>query len=330
MKKLVLLLVVALLALTSCSSTGADNSAKKYSVGSYSITSPIADRNLVNGEKVQMNTTMATVIVADEKIVNVNIDTAQTEVKIDDAGKVTVPAETPTKKEKKDAYGMKKASEIGKEWYEQIEALEEALIGKTLEEVNNFELTETGHAADADLVSSVSISINGFLEVVAKAMEVAKEVEGAVAKVGSSVITAVEDRAVAEDKNGRVTFNTNYGHVVLDADGKVLQAFVDNNQNRLEYNATGEWQEFKALDSKKILKEAYNMKGNSGIDKEWYEQAEALEEWMVGQTIEEINAAEKDETGHLTDADLTSSVTISVNDYQAVVTKAAENAVDVK
>ena len=73
MKKLVLLLIVALIALTSCSSGGAAGS-KKYSVGSYSITSPIADRNKVNGEKVQMNTTFATVLMADGKVVNVSAD----------------------------------------------------------------------------------------------------------------------------------------------------------------------------------------------------------------------------------------------------------------
>jgi len=329
MKKLVLLLIVALIALTSCSSGGAAGS-KKYSVGSYSITSPIADRNKVNGEKVQMNTTFATVLMADGKVVNVSIDTAQTDVVIDETGKVTLPAETPTKNEKKDAYNMKSASEIGKEWYEQIDALEAALVGKTVEEVQNFDLTENNTVADADLASSVSITVNGYLEVVALAMENAKEVEGTVAQIGSAVETAVSDRAVADGNPGRVQFNSTYGHVVLDADGKVIQAFVDVAQNNVEYNEKGEWSDFTALDSKKVRKEDYGMANASQIGKEWYEQAEALEEWMVGQTVEEINGVAKDDSGKATDEALTSSVTVGINDYQSIVTKASENAVEVK
>lgn len=333
MKKLVLLLIVALLALTSCSTNVGAYCSKKCSVGAYSVTTPISDRNKVNGEKVQMNTTLATVLMADGKIVNVDIDTAQTTVNIDAAGKVTLPAETPSKKEKKDAYGMKDASTIGKEWFEQIAALEENLVGKTLDEVKGFELTDEQTVADADLASSVSITVNTYLEAVAKAMENAKEVEGEIAKIGSAVNTGLQDKAPADDKDGTVTFNTNYGFVALDAEDKVVAAFVDVAQNRVNYNAKGEWADFTPLESKKVLKDDYGMKDASaanGIGKEWYEQAEALENWMLGKTVAEITGVATDESGVPTDDALTSTVTVKINDYKAVIEKAAANAVEVK
>ncbi|NLI66659.1 MAG: hypothetical protein GX380_07960, partial [Tissierellia bacterium] len=68
-----------------------------------------------------------------------------------------------------------------------------------------------------------------------------------------------------------------------------------------------------------------------GIGKEWYEQMEAFQEWMVGKTVEEIvnlPVKERDESHkHVPDVpELTSSVTITVEGYLAVVEEAAANA----
>ena len=82
----------------------------------------------------QVDTTIAaTAFDADGKVVGTIIDNAQMRVNFDAEGKVTNrDAELKTKKELKDGYGMKAASTIGKEWYEQMAELENGWLVKPL------------------------------------------------------------------------------------------------------------------------------------------------------------------------------------------------------
>jgi hypothetical protein len=94
----------------------------------------------------------------------------------DKAGKITtdINGSFPAKNELGDAYGMKKASAIGKEWYEQAAAFADYCLGKTVSEVKGTALTQDGTAADTDLASSVSVHIGPFMNNVAKAYDFAK------------------------------------------------------------------------------------------------------------------------------------------------------------
>ena len=108
------------------------------------------------------------------KIVGVVIDTAQIKINVDAKGAVTTDtaAELKTKNELGDEYGMKKASGIGKEWYEQAAALAQWMIGKTVDEVSGMALTE-GVPADADLASSVTIHVTDYIAALQKAAAMA-------------------------------------------------------------------------------------------------------------------------------------------------------------
>ena len=71
---------------------------------------------------VTVNTTMCALELDDAgKITAVSFDIAQNKIGFDAAGALTseLTGEHPTKKELGDAYGMKGATSIGKEWYEQ-------------------------------------------------------------------------------------------------------------------------------------------------------------------------------------------------------------------
>ena len=68
------------------------------------------------------------------------------------------------------------------------------------------------------------------------------------------------------------------------------------------------------------------MKGNSGIGKEWYEQAKALTEYVAGKTAAEITAIALDAEGRPTGDDLKSSVTVHINDQVALYAAAAASA----
>ena len=68
---------------------------------------------------------------------------------------------------------MKKASSIGKEWFEQAAAYAAYAVGKTADEVNGTAVTE-GAPSDADLAASVTVHITDFNTVITKAVGNAK------------------------------------------------------------------------------------------------------------------------------------------------------------
>ena len=73
---------------------------------------------------------------------------------------LTVPV--PSKNELGADYGMGSISGIGKEWNEQAQALADYVVGKTADEVLGIAVDEATKPAEADLASSVTISIGGF------------------------------------------------------------------------------------------------------------------------------------------------------------------------
>ncbi len=103
------------------------------------------------------------------------LDAVQGKITFDAKGAITsdTTTEVKSKNELGDAYGMRAASAIGKEWNEQAQAYADYTVGKTLEEVEGTAIEE-GRAADADLAASVSIHITDFNAVIAKAVESAK------------------------------------------------------------------------------------------------------------------------------------------------------------
>lgn len=335
MKKLTVLIFVALIVLTACQSNG--NNAKvntSYAVGTYATTIPMSNTDKVDQEEAIFNTILATVIVnQDQEIVNLNIDVAETSIAMDaDApDKIILPAETVTRKERKDAYGLKAESDIQKEWYQQIEALEGALIGRTIEEVKNFDLKEDGTVANVDLASSVSIRVSEFVEIVSKAMEVTQEVTGEVTKIGSAVITHTSNNSTDnEEFEGEVAVESYIAHIVSDQDKKLLQVFVDVARNTLTYDQEGNWGTFTPTATYKVQRDELDMLEESSIDKEWYQQVEFLEDYLSGTTTTELNDIQLDEEGRPTSLDLVSDVTISINEIRQVIRKAIQNAVELR
>lgn len=113
---------------------------------------------------------------ADSKITSCYVDASQGDVNFDTTGKITsdLKAAVETKQELGNAYGMKKASSIGKEWYEEADAFSAYVTGKTAAEVGGISVDSEGLAADADLISSVTVHVSPFISVVEKAAANAK------------------------------------------------------------------------------------------------------------------------------------------------------------
>ena len=105
------------------------------------------------------------------KITSCLIDATQGQVNFNTSGKITsdLKVRVKTKDELGAAYGMKKASKIGKEWNEQAAAFAKYVTGKTPDQVANIAVNKEGHATGSDLLASVTIGINDFRTALAKA-----------------------------------------------------------------------------------------------------------------------------------------------------------------
>lgn len=119
----------------------------------------------------QTYATVAAVTMNGDVITSCYIDAVQAKVNFDTAGVITtdLTAAQPSKNQLGDDYGMRKASSIGKEWYEQAAAFCTYVTGKTLDQVAGIAVNEKGAAADADLAASVTLSLGEFQTLIAKA-----------------------------------------------------------------------------------------------------------------------------------------------------------------
>jgi predicted small secreted protein len=163
------ILLLAALALTACATNSGATGAVKQGFGSVNRINKSKDAGDADG-LAQVDAVIAAVTLdSTGKIVAVNIDSIQAKVAFTKEGKlVTDPATlVQTKKEQGDAYGMKKVSSLNKEWYEQIEALEKWLVGKTKTDIDNMKLTE---GKSDDLKASVTITVTDYIEAVKKAI----------------------------------------------------------------------------------------------------------------------------------------------------------------
>lgn len=108
---------------------------------------------------------------AEGKITSCVIDASQGRVNFDASGKIISDrkAEVKTKNELGTAYGMKRASKIGKEWNEQAAAFARYVTGKTPDEVASIAVDASGHPTGSDLLATVTITIGDFQAALAKA-----------------------------------------------------------------------------------------------------------------------------------------------------------------
>lgn len=345
---LVLMFTIALLA--GCSSATSGKSAKIAKVGLGHITSIEKSKSLgvdKDGKDVlplgQVDTIMAAVAFdKDGKVVSVTIDNAQTKVDFnkDLTLKTDVKVAGKTKVELGDGYGMLKASTIKKEWYQQIAELEKWMVGKKVSEIEAMKTVKKDDAHPAvpdvaELKSSVSVSVEGYIGAVKEAFANAVEVKGAV-KVGlGHNVSLKSSKALGKDKDGKEVLplaqvDTVMSVTALDKDGKVVKAIIDNAQTKINFDNTGKvTSDLKANPKTKVeLKADYGMIKASAIKKEWFEQAAALGQWMEGKTIAQIKSMKtvKKDDAHPAvpdEAELKSTVSISVQDYVAAVEEAS-------
>jgi len=153
----------------------------KYGLGMVTSIGSVADATAEKAGAAQVNTTVCSLVLdAEGKIKSVTWDVQQTKIQFSAEGKpVDLPEQLLTKLEKGEAYGMRKASAIGKEWFEQIAAFAEYAVGKTVEEMLAIPVYErdANHTQVPDveeLKASVTVTVGDYLAALEKAANSAK------------------------------------------------------------------------------------------------------------------------------------------------------------
>ena len=135
----------------------------------YTNNSKSKDATSKGDGQTQTYATVAAITVDGDVITSMIVDAVQPTVKFNAKGEVTSDAAyVKTKNELKEAYGMAKASSIGREWYLQAESFCQYATGKTISAVMGTPVNEKGVATDADLVSSVTLAVANFTDLIAK------------------------------------------------------------------------------------------------------------------------------------------------------------------
>lgn len=165
-----------------------------------------------------------------------------------------------------------------------------------------------------------------------------EDVKGATYKIGTASLTH-QSGTDAGEEDGKFALNTYFAHVVLSEDGKIVDVYIDVAQNNVTFDAndklTGFSGQANAPTTKKELGDDYGMTRNPAAIAEWYVQMDSFEQYITGMTVEEvlnIPVYQKDDAHQAVPdvEDLKSSVTITIENYQAVVKMAADNAVTVE
>ncbi|HHY35106.1 MAG TPA: hypothetical protein GX510_05670 [Firmicutes bacterium] len=343
-----MLLALALVTLPGCSS---GPTVAKVGLGHITSIAKSTDLKVnedgtVTPPTAQVDTVIA-VVAFDKngKVVAATIDTAQTKVKFDKDLQVAsdLAEEGKTKVELGDAYGMAKVSSIGKEWYQQIAEFEKWMVGKTVEEIKALKVKQRDAAHPAvpdvpELTSLVTITVQDYIAAVDEAYKNAVDVPKGIASLGlGHVISISKSRGYSVKEDGTEVLpvaqvDTTMAGVAFDKNGKIVSALIDTAQTKVNYDKDGKVTNKTAeLKTKKELGDAYGMAKASSIKKEWYQQIAELEKWMTGKTVDEVKAMKVKERDAAHPAvpdvpELTSSVTITVQDYIKAVVEARDRA----
>lgn len=284
---------------------------------------------------------------ANGKIVACQIDDAQNKMSTTD---VDPDKQFLSKYELQYDYNMTKYAPDAKfEWFQQVDAFEDYVVGKTADEVAAMQTRVRGAdephpgyvvTADETLFASCSIQITEFVEAVVKACNDAKGKTFSTADeftVGVAInSTADESTAATEDTDGSIKMYAEFAGAVVGKDGKILATLTDAIQPQFTVDVDGEITGKTWRGTKKELEYDYNMTKYAPDAKfEWFQQAAAFEDYCAGKTAAEVaslptrvRGAEEAHPGYVvtTDETLFASCSIQITGMMAVIAKAANNA----
>lgn len=344
---LVVILALSVIALVGCgnnpdANTGDDTSSATLKFGMGVVANLGEAKNAdgdTNGSGEFLTTAVAVLLDSDNKIVAIDLDTADIKVAWTSEGKVIATEDFATKYEKGADYGMatygkKHDGSEGavKEWFEQADAFMATAKGKTLDEVKAM-MGEDTYAIGDLATAGCTISIGDFVAALEKAVANAADSKAtADDKLNLAIVSSATNKDAVEDAAGSVEISSTIVAAVVDAEGKVVVSKTDSVSGKNTFDAKG----VATVDTKAAIKTkvelgadygmaAYGKKhdGSEGAVKEWYEQAAAFDATLVGKTASDFAALEGEDTYAIGDL-AAAGCTISVGDMIAAAEKATK------
>ena len=277
--------------------------------------------------------TLAAVTVDDNGVIlSCVIDSIPATIAFDAAGQITsdITAAVKTKNELGADYGMVAWGGAKAEWNEQVAAVANYAVGKTVEQLKNGDIDmTTGKAKDGtDLSSSASIYLAGYVYAIEAAVNSAKHLG---AQAGDELVLATNNslsssNSVAADKAGNAQLDADIA-VVTKNGGKITSCYIDSVQAKIAFDATGKiTSDLSAtVKTKNALGADYGMVAWGGAKAEWNEQTAAFCAYVTGKTAAEVaGIAVAPSTKPADGTDLATSVTISIAGFQALIAKAMQ------
>ena len=294
MKRIVSIVLCAVMILSALSLVACSGGKTlEFGLGVYTVASATGAEGDKNGQGKATVTVAAVTLDENGKIVACALDTADNSVEFTSAGKAIAKESFATKYEQGDGYNMKAYGGAAKEWYEQADAFESVVVGKTTDEVKALVVAESKKGTDEVINAGCTIMVEEFAMAIVKACENAKPSD---AKASNTVkVTAYTEQSITDaegDKNGQNKLETTVFACALDANGKVVACDTDCVQVAFGFDAKGAslFDASKGVFSKREQGDGYNMKAYGGAAKEWYEQADVFAAACIGKGADEISA----------------------------------------
>ena len=291
MKKTLVLAMCLILAMSALFVGCGSSETLKFGMGVYSSAPAVADATADKEGTGKIDVTVAAVTVdANGKIVACALDTASNTVKFTNDGKAVADTEFKTKYELGKDYNMVAYGGAKKEWFEQADAFEALVAGKTLDEVKAL-VGEGNKGTDEVVNAGCTIMINEFVAAIEKAYNAAAESN--VTAENTLKVTAATEQTCTDataDKDGSNKVSTTVFAAAVDKDGKVVAASSDCVEVTFTFDTKGvaTLDTSKAVVSKKEQGANYGMVAYGGAKKEWFEQAVAFDAACIGKTADEI------------------------------------------
>ena len=272
--------------------------------------------------------TIAAVTVDENGVIrSCKVDSVPATISFNAAGQIVtdLSAVIDTKNEKGANYGMVAYGGAIAEWDAQVAALCNFAVGKTVEELKNGAVSESGYAPEGtDLASSATIYLGGYVSVIEAAVNNAKFL-GAIDGDELKLVTLnsiASSASATEEKDGTAQLDANIAAVTV-KEGVITSCIIDAVQAKIGFDAAGAITTdlTAAVQTKNELGEGYGMKAWGGAIAEWNEQAASFAAYVTGKTADEVAGIAVSE-GKPADADLAASVTIAIGDFQGLIAKA--------
>ena len=200
-------------------------------------------------------------------------------------------------------------------------------MGKTVEELKEGAVDESGKAKDADLAATATIYIGGYVSGIEAAVANAQDL-GAQAgdELRLAIVPSVGSSAAATaEKAGTAQLDVDVAALTMKGE-TITSCTIDSLQAKVSFDASGAiTSDLTApMQTKNQLGEAYGMKAYAGSKYEWNEQAAAFAQYVTGKTAAEVAGIAVNEKTAPTEADLAATVTIAIGGFQALVAKAVQ------